>query len=129
MLVESRKLSSSSRLSRLKSFPIEFKLQLALVDAENLPAKLSPELLPMEPVASETAEAATKSVLYFPKPGTFAINSYYRSVQASANSADSNVFKQPSLHPPKIVECVRQGGQREKHCCQSGTAKCATAAT
>lgn len=78
MLVESRKLSSSSRLSRLKSFPIEFKFQLALVDAEDLPAKLSPELLPMEPYTSDGVHAATKSVLYFPRPGSFTVNSYYR---------------------------------------------------
>ncbi|KAH7727015.1 Dock6 protein [Aphelenchoides avenae] len=98
MLVESRKLSSSSRLSRLKSFPIEFKFQLTLVDSEDLPAKLSPELLPMEPYAPDGVQAVTKSVLHFPRPGSFTVNSYYRNLLY--------------IHPKSLNMSARAGNAR-----------------
>lgn len=77
ILAEARK-TNSLRIGRLKAIPIEMKLELSLMKVDEIPAKLSTELIPMQPFVREISDPLTKDVLPFPKSKDFTVNTYYR---------------------------------------------------
>uniref|UniRef100_A0A914CYV9 C2 DOCK-type domain-containing protein n=1 Tax=Acrobeloides nanus TaxID=290746 RepID=A0A914CYV9_9BILA len=78
LLCEAKK--SSSKFSRLKSIPVDFKIELSVANFDEIPAKLSPELCRIQPFVREISDPLTKEVLEFPKPRSFSPNLFYRNL-------------------------------------------------
>uniref|UniRef100_A0A914Z118 C2 DOCK-type domain-containing protein n=1 Tax=Panagrolaimus superbus TaxID=310955 RepID=A0A914Z118_9BILA len=78
ILIEARK--SNSKLGRLKAIPIELKLELSLMKLDEIPAKLSAELIPMQPFVREISDPLTKDILPFAKAKDFTVNTFYRNL-------------------------------------------------
>uniref|UniRef100_A0A7E4ZYH3 C2 DOCK-type domain-containing protein n=1 Tax=Panagrellus redivivus TaxID=6233 RepID=A0A7E4ZYH3_PANRE len=79
ILAEARK-SSSSKLGRLRSVPIDFKIELSLSKLSEIPAKLSSELLEITPFVREVGDPLSKDIAAFPRVKEFIVNSFYRNL-------------------------------------------------
>ncbi|KAI6183994.1 putative Dock-9 [Aphelenchoides bicaudatus] len=72
--------SGSSRLARLKSFPVELNLEMSIRKSDAINDYLSSELLPASDfIAEDTADKA-RELLTFPQKQTFRVHSFYRNL-------------------------------------------------
>lgn len=81
ILVDYQK-SGPSRLTRLKSFPVELSLEMSIRKADEINDFLSAELLPASDFVSDTSDKA-RELLVFPQRQTFRVHSFYRYTSCS----------------------------------------------
>uniref|UniRef100_A0A0N5ALW0 Dedicator of cytokinesis protein 6 n=1 Tax=Syphacia muris TaxID=451379 RepID=A0A0N5ALW0_9BILA len=79
MLLEIRK--NGSKLSRLKSFPAVFRMEISGIVTDDTQTKLTPELLHMQSYAAEdNIGGIEKEIAEFPCKGNYAVNACYRNL-------------------------------------------------
>ena len=79
ILSEAKK-QNSSKISKLKGIPIDFKIEISFGKFDEIPAKISPELFPINPYTREIQDPLTKDILQFQKQKDFFANFFYRNL-------------------------------------------------
>ena len=69
--------NGTSKLTRLKSFPIELSLEMSVRKSDEINDFLSTELLPAADFVTDTNDKA-REVLVFPQKQIFHVHSFYR---------------------------------------------------
>jgi hypothetical protein len=77
VLIEYQK-SGTSRLTRLKTFPVELSLEMSIRKSDEINDFLSTELLPAADFVADTADNKAREVLVFPQKQIFRVHTFYR---------------------------------------------------